>query len=759
MKNYLEHDEKVKYVDGLLDHSQQWQWFIDLVHDTFEVEEINSWEDFENSNQPLREVFGYFVKIQEISNGTWTFSKREFNELWDIASYFLGKSTLEECSLKIETTLGKTMLFCTWITKLGNASQPSPTAYIYDIRILNQRNYFQLIDLQPYLMDETALFEYAKTINIAGFDAPLNCLQDNLSRKVYAFDEDFFSQNEEKLLSYNAISFQTIRPQPYATWQELYLYDLVRVSISGRQLQPKYRFQDVVVPDITLWKLEHLSEIKSFFQKKAADFIVDTISFILHGTDLPKETKLTHIKLLSKAIQNGIEKLAALRSSSFEILSLLFEARSLKDCSNESCFKAFLNEFQSITDPVLIIKLKEHSFPISKSQAEILSTYYQLKFKQIDNIEDAYDLNRYLSDSDNPITIDHVHLEAVHDRFNHCIETTEHIIIPNLFYKYMVFLLLVNERNQNITKNWVHSEMIRIQTLWQNTYYELQLQNMHTYSYEQEIPRAETDQLNKVTLANPIVFAQQCIPCSTQKLIEIMQCTAEHALIHEISKTNISRIFPNGCVKVNLARHDIDEMLAKQIETILETKSYKFLNPLSVDCYLLDIHDRYAQYTKFMASLLQRNEDLYNTIQEETCIQLLPYSDTPCLAMLTQLFPILEIKIREFASQFGFFPFKKSLNEFMQYNDPSSLLREILQRIYEEQQSFENVPDLLFVYNVMYNSNSFNIRNECIHGRDFLSGSSLKFAMTVTLLSLHMIIFRINTIRDNVSDILELPTN
>lgn len=124
--------------------------------------------------------------------------------------------------------------------------------------------------------------------------------------------------------------------------------------------------------------------------------------------------------------------------------------------------------------------------------------------------------------------------------------------------------------------------------------------------------------------------------------------------------------------------------------------------------------------------------------------------------MITQLFPGLELKSREFAALFGIFPFKKRLEEFMQHNDPSSLLREILVRIYEEQGGFEKVPDLLFVYNMMYNSNSLNVRNECIHGRGYLSGGSLQFALTVTLCSRYMIAFKINTIKEKVSDILDV---
>ena len=124
--------------------------------------------------------------------------------------------------------------------------------------------------------------------------------------------------------------------------------------------------------------------------------------------------------------------------------------------------------------------------------------------------------------------------------------------------------------------------------------------------------------------------------------------------------------------------------------------------------------------------------------------------------MVTQLFPELEIKIRELVTLFGIFPFKKNIDEFMQYNDPSSLLRELLIMVFDEQHSFENVPDLMFVYNIMYNGNSCNVRNECIHGRDYLSGGQLRFAFRATLFAIHMVEFRINTIKENVSDIITI---
>ena len=77
----------------------------------------------------------------------------------------------------------------------------------------------------------------------------------------------------------------------------------------------------------------------------------------------------------------------------------------------------------------------------------------------------------------------------------------------------------------------------------------------------------------------------------------------------------------------------------------------------------------------------------------------------------------------------------------------------MLEEIYAELGSFENVPDFLFVYHFMYNGNSLNIRNECIHGRNYIEGNQLGYAFKVTLLSLYMIMFRIKVIEGNYDEI------
>ena len=35
MRNYLDHKDEVRYIDGLLANSQEWNWFIELVESNY----------------------------------------------------------------------------------------------------------------------------------------------------------------------------------------------------------------------------------------------------------------------------------------------------------------------------------------------------------------------------------------------------------------------------------------------------------------------------------------------------------------------------------------------------------------------------------------------------------------------------------------------------------------------------------------------------------------------------------------------------
>lgn len=67
MKNYLEHETEVKYVDGILAKSQDWLWFIEIIENSFDLDDISTYTEFQQKNGSLRGLMGNFLKILEVS--------------------------------------------------------------------------------------------------------------------------------------------------------------------------------------------------------------------------------------------------------------------------------------------------------------------------------------------------------------------------------------------------------------------------------------------------------------------------------------------------------------------------------------------------------------------------------------------------------------------------------------------------------------------------------------------------------------------
>lgn len=751
--NYLEHKTQVKYVDGLLAHSQEWQWLIDELQNQFEIKEINSWEQYIVESVPIRNVFGYFVKILGVCDKDWTYSKEEFKEVWEIAKFYIGSSNVNECIDKIAHNQCKLFFFCIWITKLVN--NDNNLDYLYDIRLLNQKNYFELIKCDSLLEIEKELIGYVDSIFVSGLEIPLQYLLDNLNQVEYPCNIDFLLRYEKEILNYNAFSYQHINEKDCQTWQEVYLLDMLRVSFEKKSIQPMFSGGSGSIPDISTWNEEILCALKKYFNHIIANFILETIAYMEFDIEPAKEVKILHCNLLTRAIDSGEENYKVFSSSSYRILSYLHQGKLMQDCNKEKDYIKFLKVIQEWKEPSLIMSIKEDGYPISKEQRIIVSEFLTNKYKEIDNVYTINELLNYLRDETTTRQITIEYLQKVNEKLKEYTEEDSSIIVSSVYYDYMLFLINVNKNNQNVDKRYVQKEMICTQKVWQESIYKKQCEGMHEFSHEQKIKTEERAKFSDISLLNPIIFAQNCTPSSEKAILDIMINTSENPISHLVRGMILSPIFPIE-KKIIYERHDIDKMLLQYVDDLKYKKGYKLLNRLESEVYVASIHDRYKMNTQSALALFIKEEDLYNIVKKETLIELLPYSNKMSLALLTQLFPVLEIKIRELVTLFGIFPFKKNIDEFMQYNDPSSLLRELLKIVYDEQHSFENVSDLIFIYNIMYNENSCNVRNECIHGRDYLSGGGLRFAFRATLFAIHMVEFRIKTIKENVSDIIEI---
>ena len=749
--NYLEHEDKVKYIDGLLAREQEWQWFVECIEKSFNLSEVNTWNEYLNRNKAIRDVYSYFVKVLEVCNKEWTVETEVLKEIIIVSKYYLGIVDRDYCITSLQTNLGRLLFLAIWLTKLEN--QDNQSTYLADMRIFKQRNLWEILCFDSMGLVCEKIEEYLAALNIEGMDAAKKCVLDNINKVSYSVQEGFIKEHRDKFLSADAISFKSEGKDENLTWQEEYLFQMLQVSISDRKLKPFMVFEGVVSPDSSLWSLEVIENMKEYFSDESTDFILETIAYIEHKLEPTPNTKLWHCRLLKNFVSIAENMYELVRCSSYVVISYMFEDKLFKDVSKETDYIDLIQAMQQITDVPTIKRMQEDKYPLSADQKKIVNEYYDALACQIDMIEDVHAFMRYLDNQDVLKRIDTNNLIKVCNYFYEYIENNDRdLLVATLFYKYMLFLMNTNAVATEVDKRMVRTEIIHVQKVWQENYYSKQADNLHVFTHETKVATKDVDAYNAAILINPILVAKICMMTEEEQMCKVMESESEHAILYLFTTMHLSPVYPIKGDIINFEKHDVDIMLRQTVEKIRQNKAYKFLNVLDTDVYVAAIHKRYRELATTTVAMFKVEEQIYQLLQQEAGYDLIPYDNNITVAHLTQLFPMLEIKIRELASLVGIVPFKERVVDFMTYKDSSSVLREMIQEVYKELGSFENIPDLLFVYHFMYNGNSLNVRNECLHGRDYINGSRVRYAFRLTLLAIYMVKYRIDVIYENMSD-------
>ena len=651
--NYLEHPEQIKFMDGILAHSQEWQWMIDLVEERYEIPTINSWNEFCKTRSIAGDIFDYYIKILNICDKEWFFSKKEFKEIWEITKFYIGISTAESCAKKIYNNYCRLFFFCIWITKLENVDNNFD--YLFDISLLKTNNYFELIKCDSLVTIESELLAYLNQISVSGLDKPIQCLEDNLHYKKYGCDKSFLANNRKDILAYNAFSFKMLDKQNCKTWQETYLLDMLGISFKDRKIEPILVIEGKATPDPSLWSKKVLYAIQDFFKDEAADFVVETILYIKYNCTPSKKIKLLHCKLLYEAIEQGEDNSKIFSSSSYLVLSYLFKDRLMSDCRNEEIYINFLKSIHKYVDPILIMDIKEAGIPISQEQNKELDDYLINRYKTIDNVSTIQELINYFEDDTTTKEIDTQYLKIADEKFSHYSRLNTGIEVGVLYYDYMIFLFNVNKNSQNSDKRYIQKLMLALQKDWQENAFKKQSENMHRFEYEQKIDSEKITNFNDLALLNPIVFAGYCMPVKEEGIMNIMSIASESPLIHLCRRMIFSPIYPKENREVTFERHDIDKLLLDYVTNLINTKGYKLLNKFKPEEFVKSIHENYKTNTQGLMAMIVKEKELYDLVRESSPIELMQYSENKSLAIVTQLFPVLEIKIRELVSKFGIF--------------------------------------------------------------------------------------------------------
>ena len=744
IKNYVEHEVKVKLMDSILSNDKDYQWFIDYIENNFDNDDIDSWENFENRYVSFSKIIDYFSKIQKIEDKELKTDIVLLKDIILISRFKLDLITWSKLSIKVQSNFGKILALALYITKLMSLKNQLNDEINFGI--FSIKNFWQVYNLDEVIERKELIYDYLESISIKNFDREKEIISSNLNHedttcsmqflavlKSLAFNTTTFSYNYKKY-EYNVI-----------TWQERVVLGFVTRPL------------DVLLKDEDFnsrFSVEQLKKLIDYFHGDGVvRYIIETIIYEKFNI-LPSSMVVeNHIQLLlfNVSMKSDFE---LFNSSSVLFLSKLFKEKDFKNVSISNYLRyKFMQAIQNVEEPKQIEKLKALGFPTSKQQNERLKSYSRDLYKSISNVQNNADLIRYFDSVSLVVYLDNEYFFQICQKFREVViekEKTQSLETANMFLIYMKFLYFLSDNlGEHLNKNLLINEIISIQNLWENTYYEQELNNMQEFTYQQEISNTEIDKFNYFLIKHPFSIANQCILVTEEKTIQIMELASENALIYFMNRIIIDQIFPKDSPDIVLDRHDVDQLLEKHVKSIIDNKSYKFRNILKPNKYMLALHENYIRNVTFLTTIFNRTEELYLYLNSCSRFNFIEFDKEIKIAHITQLFPLLEEKIRELARLSGYNPFKMQKKEFMNYRDPSSILREIITEVFNLTDSFENIPDLLFVYHFMYNSNSLNIRNECIHGRDFLSGERLILAFKVTMLSIQMIENRIKLIKEN----------
>ena len=747
MKNYLEHDDKVRFVEALLSKSQDWRWFIELIEETYEINEITTYEGFEKEKSNIFELIQKFYDILTVCDIFFKSDTTFILELQYLSRFRKGIISEEDCLKNINSNWGKIVYLYILVTKLivnYNGEM------IIDTRIGTQKNFFQLIKFDELMLNRDEIKLFINDLELENSNKWKNCFIDNIDEKFFASSQKFLEENKSKFQNVNAFNFQRTEKRDFLTWQEDALFDMVNISIKKEKITPFMVWGGKNYPDYELWTEEYLNNIRNYFDNKIVDFVVETINYVKNNVIPSFYTINEHCKMLlesngecwSKDIQN---------LSSFHFLSGLFKNEKMKKIEKKNYILKLINTVQTQKDIAVLLVLKDNNFYLSKEQKLILKKHIEEKYKRIEEINTADEFYDYLSDTDVSKYIESNYLSQVTKKFEIMIEEREYIEI--LFCGFFNFLIDVETHNQSVDKQEIKNLLIGIQKLWSNKFYIKVCKDLKEFGDYQEFTKESIDSLSALILEEPSVFCKH-FPLKEKDFIDVVRLVSENCVFEGLANTFVlDEQFPFELRGSLDDSSEINEIYFSILDKIKKQNGYKFLNDLKNSFYMEKIYELIKKQAQNMAVIFNRTKDLYDNVEKRSGVKFINFSTNINIGHITQLFPILEMEIRKFGELFGIVPFKEQKLGPLKFKDPSSILREFMSIVYDRTGSLDAIADLVFVYHAMYNKDCLNIRNDSIHGRGYLNEMDINWAFKITLISTYIIMKRVEIIVNRTNEL------
>ena len=739
-----EHDIEVKFNEHLLSSSEDWQWFIDYTEAMFDpVVQFDSFPDFLICFSEVRAVYGHLAQIMDLIGDIEVSIEKD----WLIR---LHKCILVRCGfIKAEEAIQGNgfydlLAILSYATYLMNCV--SSTRYLFDPRLLYISNLFDLYDFEPLGETKEEFVRLVESVSIDGIHEAVDTLRANFQSKRRNVDDEFVANLLDEHFDENFLSFKTVARKAFLTWEESLLCDAFRTSLLDGRIEPAIQYRNGLKdPDTSLWSEDMLANAKQSFSDSRAICIFETIEYRKYGKKPSIETQQILIKLcLNKAksipdIDSGIRQLDCI---ALKLVLQLIDSKMLDNELKAEFFREMSGILSAVEDCRAIRFMKERRLPRTSEQKAKLTEYERnLAHSSIASAKTAHDLIQVFENPEIARHCDEADAQRALQLFDRHIDEPN-VVTAELFYWAMQFFIKA-QNNPLLDNGRIRRIMIDLRHRWQTIYYGRVLSGMNAFSRSLAVDNDDIKELNASFLAAPQVFACSCFPLSDESILRALEPMAELAFTRLMNKTTISEYYPERVhVSWDGDNLPIDRMIVDELIRVYNENEYRFLNAMShqqiADGYFEDAAHR-IQYASAMIDIEPAYQWIAKNLPEPYA--LLPYpDDQPMLGHLTQLFPMLENIIRMIGEAFSIVPFQADAEKYTRLREVSGTLADLISEVKRTTKTIQGSNDFLFVYFVMYSPNGFNIRNECVHGRQYQGASRIKQAFRLTVICTYMML-------------------
>nr|WP_316618203.1 hypothetical protein [uncultured Ruminococcus sp.] len=738
MSNQIERSIRENYIEHLLKNSQDWEWYIEYVEENFDLSlEVDSFDDFRKSYSILSDVYGSLIRINRVLSSKLSISKTWLKTLNEISLYYLGR--IEYTELSLENDFFKVLALFTFSAKIYN--EITQNEMLWYSEIFEYGNLYKLYDTNKFTESRDIIISGLDQIEF-NTDSEKAMFLNNID-EVFIPCNTFLDEHRSSIVCADSFNFIGINGAECSTWEEKYLHDMLQTEYMNGKLNPQIGYKDGhTIPDFSAWTTPALEIMKYDFDDKDADFIIESVEYALHNKIPSLNTILKHAQLLSDYWTGESFDKNRYYVSSYEFLISFFNDNRI--IIDGRVFKLYYTAIKTITDEDILLSLNSRYAFRDKNLRKRIKSIIEKKKEDVQNIATEADFllavedDIIISESDDRI------FNILSDKFDDVLQHGSHYL-PNIFLKYLLYLIQIRTK-RHVKSDEVSKEIIRIRYLWKDEYYADYVQTMSTIERSIDINGTDIDNYNDSLIKKPFGLALSCMILKEESLIETMKSISENVITLYATKILISEDFPSyDILNLDAGRHEIDLCMKEYLTDIAKSHSYKFMNDLEPEKLQFGFYKRIISQTDFLMALIKVEELIYQRVKEwNPEYELIEYDSSPKLAHLTQLFPIIENKIRYYGELIGIAPICLDIERYDQLKEPTTILVDIITMIYRSTKSFQLAADFFMIYFCLYSSFGYNIRNEAVHGKSYAKKKSdIPKAFRITLFCLYLIEYRI----------------